>query len=46
MTEGKSEPKVLGLLRWRAFLMVCRQAMLMVAAWIKKECERIDREDM
>ena len=44
MSGRGTEPKAPSPIRWRAFLVVVRQAILMVAAWIKRECERMDRE--
>ena len=37
MNERNNEPKAPSLFRWRAFLMILRQALLMVVTWIEKE---------
>lgn len=39
MTKEKTEAKALDLDKWRIFLIVLRQALLVVVTWIEKECD-------
>ena len=39
MTRETSEGQSFDLVKWRAFLIVLRQAMLVLVTWIEKECD-------